>query len=73
MRNRYELEPEDLLDLVEGADNPPDFTRPSAMLSYPGYSWKPRVDHPRELDDGVEPTWITWKLNIEYKFDKDAL
>ncbi len=38
VRNRYELEPEDLLDLVEGANNPPDFTRPSAVLSYLGYS-----------------------------------
>ncbi len=72
VRNRYELEPEDLLDSVEGADNPPDFTRPSAVPSHPGYSWKPRVDHPRELDDGVEPTWITWKLNMEHKFDEDA-
>jgi hypothetical protein len=56
VRNRYELEPEDLLDSVEGANNPPDFTRPSVVPSYPGYSWKPLVDHPRELDNGVEPT-----------------
>jgi hypothetical protein len=52
-------------------DLPP---RPSATPSsrYSDAGWKPRVDHPKELDDGVEPTWITWKLNMEHKFEEDA-
>ena len=38
VHNWYKLEPEDLLDSVEGANNLPDFTRPSVILSYLGYS-----------------------------------
>jgi hypothetical protein len=34
--------------------------------------WKPKATTPAELDDGVEPTWITWRIGMDNKFEEDA-
>jgi hypothetical protein len=70
----YGLEPDDLLDSVEDVEDAPHFARHSITPAsrHPNSYWKPRLAHPRELDDGLEPTWITWKISMEHKFDEDA-
>ena len=41
---------------------------------FPEYDpyWKSKLGHPKELDYGVEPTWTTWKISMEHKFEEDA-
>jgi hypothetical protein len=34
--------------------------------------WKPKATAPEQLDDGEEPTWITWKITVDNKLEEDA-
>jgi hypothetical protein len=75
----YPTRPDEPVRSVENATRNlsaalPPFTRlssvPSSRQQDP--TWKPRVGHPIELDDGEEPTWITWRISMDHKFDEDA-
>jgi hypothetical protein len=48
--------------------------RRSAESDYPERERyrKPRITDPKQLDDGTEPTWISWSITVENKLEQDS-
>ena len=48
--------------------------RHSAESDYPELERyrKPRITDPKQLDDGTEPTWISWSITVENKLEQDS-